>query len=171
MKKKVLLCLLLLISVFTLAGCGSSENKDNNESGVERESKKNQIGFKEGKYSIKNLTFDLPDGYKSNGDNSYMYTDDNNAIVVNVYVKENFEGTLDDIINKDYFKMFPNSKSLTDTVINGNNWLKGNSTDGATLYYIKDGNDFYGVSLEPLFTTKAMVNTLIETVEGSLYFK
>ena len=67
--------------------------------------------------------------------------------------------------------MFPNSKSLTDTVINGNNWLKGNSTDGATLYYIKDGNDFYGVSLEPLFTTKAMVNTLIETVEGSLYFK
>lgn len=169
MKKKILFSLCLIALLFSFTACGSSNSEKGNDE--ERESKKYQEGFVEGKYSIKNLTFNLPDVYNSDGNNSYSYIGDGNGIRVEFYVTENYEGTLDEYINKDSNKLYPVFKSMEEQVLNGNHWLKGTSTDNDTLYYIKDGKDIYSIDIAPLFTTIDVFNELVNTIESSLYFK
>lgn len=172
MKKKFLLFLFIFTLLFTITACGSSNDEGGKGKGDDqRESKKNQTGFVEGKYSIKNLTFNLPDVYKEEDENVYSYIGDGNGIRVMLYVTENYEGTLDEFMNKDKDKLYPSLKTMNDTEIHGNHWLKGKSTDNDTLYYIKDGKDIYVIDLAPMFTTASVFNQLVTTLENSLYFK
>ena len=82
MKKKIFLGLLLFVALFTITGCGSDKEINNNTGNnenlktEERESIKNQQGYQEGQYSIDNLTFSLPEGYELDGDNRYTYRSD-----------------------------------------------------------------------------------------------
>lgn len=172
MKKKIILGLLVLVSLFTITGCGSKEesnNKDNTKK-VERESIKNQQGYQEGKYKILDLTFNLPDGYELDGENRYTYRDTSNALIVELYVDDNVED-LRTFIKKDTHLFYPTMEGLKETNINGNTWLKGTTIDNTIVYYIKDGSKAYSVMLSPVFTLKGMVDNLVNTFETSLYFK
>lgn len=171
MKKKVLLVLCLFAIALSFTACNSKNEDKESESVVERESKKYQEGFKEGKYSIRNLTFTLPDVYKSEGNNRYSYISNENGIMVAFYVDTFNNKTLNEYISDDKYQMYPIINNLEETIINGNHFLKGKSKDNDTLYYIKDGNDFYLIALSPLFTTTSVFNELVTTLENSLYFK
>jgi hypothetical protein len=170
--KKILTSLLILIVLFTVIGCGDKKESNNEESNKqgERESIKNQKGFKEGQYSIDNLTFSLPDGYELDGENRYTFRDTSNALIVELYVDDNIED-LNTFIKKDTHSFYPTVENLKETNINGNTWLKGKTIDNTVVYYIKDGKKAYSVMLSPVFTLAGMFDNLVNTFETSLYFK
>ena len=175
MKKKFILGLFILITLFTITGCGSNNNKENsNETGnkkqVERESIKKQQGYQEGQYFIDDLTFNLPSGYELDGADRYTYRDTSNALIVELYVDNNVED-LNAFITSDKHSFYPTIGDLKETVINGNVWTKGKTMDNTTVYYIKDGNKVYSVMLSPVYTTSGTFNELVTTFESSLYFK
>lgn len=175
MKKKVLLSLLIIVTLFTITGCGSNNNKENsneigNKKQVERESIKKQQGYQEGQYFIDDLTFNLPSGYELDGTDRYTYRDTSNALIVELYVDNNVED-LNAFITSDKHSFYPTIGDLKETVINGNVWTKGKTMDNTTVYYIKDGNKVYSVMLSPVYTTSGTFNELVTTFETSLYFK
>lgn len=169
--KKVLISLLVLVTIFTVTGCGDknadSEGKKEKE---ERESIKNQQGYTEGQYYIDNLTFSLPDGYELDGENRYTYRDTSNALIVELYVDDNIDD-LNSFIKKDIHLFYPTIDTLKETNIHGNIWLKGKTIDNTIVYYIKDGKKAYSIMLSPVFTLTAMFDNLVNTFEASLYFK
>ena len=174
MKNKILLSIFVLLTIFTLTGCGS--NKENNSSNnidknqVEKESIKNQQGYQEGQYFIGDLTFSLPSGYELDGKDRYTYRDTNNALIVELYVDDNVED-LTSFIKKDTHSFYPTIDTLKETDINGNKWLKGKTIDNTIVYYIKDGSKAYSIMLSPVFTTSGTFDKLVATFEPSLYFK
>ena len=161
--KKVLLSLLVIVTIFTLTGCGSS-NSDKKYS--------NQTEYVEGKYFIDDLTFNLPDGFKpSFQENIYQLADDNNIIVIYFYHDKDVKVSLEEYIEKDEHDFLPNKEKIETTTINGNKWSKGVTNDNAYLYYNQEGSDVYSIMIMPMFTTKTVLNELISTLENSLYFK
>jgi hypothetical protein len=166
MKKKLFLSLLVIVALFTITGCGSKENS----SGEERESVKYQQGYVEGKYSVGNLTFNLPNGYQLDGTNRYTYRDDSNALIIELYVDDN-TGDLREFIKKDTHSFYPNMEALNEINLHGNRWLKGKTTDNTIVYYTKDGNKAYSIMISPVYTTSAKFSELESTFEQSLYFK
>jgi hypothetical protein len=174
MKKKLFLSLLVVVALFTITGCGSKEenkeNKENKENEVERESVKYQQGYQEGKYSIGDLTFNLPDGYQLDGTDRYTYRDSSNALIVELYV-DDLNGDLREFIKKDTHSFYPTMDALNEINLNGNRWLKGKTIDNTYVYYTKDGNKAYSIMLSPVFTTSGKYSELETTFEKSLYFK
>ncbi len=176
MKKKIIFSLLVIVALFTITGCRSNNkpstntDKPEDKKQEERESIKNQKGYQEGKYSIDDLTFNLPDGYTLDGDNRYTYRDTSNALIVELYVDDHIEN-LKSFIEKDTHSFYPTIEALSDTVINGNTWLKGKTIDNTIVYYIKDGSKAYSIMLSPVFTTSGMLDNLVNIFESSLYFK
>lgn len=166
MKRKIIFGLCLIAVLFSFTACGSSKDEGSN-----RESKKNQEGFVEGKYSIKDLTYNIPDGFEVQGNNRYALNDGTNGIMIEFYVNSSFEGTLDEYVSKDENHFYPDTKTLSGTKINGNNWLKGSTLDGGYIYYIKDGESIYSFMISPLYTSKSFINDLVTNLESSLYFK
>ncbi len=169
MKKKIL-CLLVLLTVFSLTGCGGSNENSPEKKDEERESIKNQQGYQEGQYNIDNLTFNLPEGYTLDGDNYYTYRDTSNALIVELYVDKDIKNIMS-FIKKDTHSFYPTVEELKEIVINGNTWLKGKTIDNTIVYYIKDGNKAYSIMLSPVFTTSGMFDKLVNTFETSLFFK
>ena len=162
MKKKILLCLLVVVGLFTLTACGSKEDSLH----------PNQTGYEEGKFFIDDLTFNLADGFtKSSQDNIYQLADDNNVIVIYFYHDKDVKTSLGEYIDKDPHDFLPNQKNINPTTINGNEWYKGVTNDNAYLYYIQLGEDVYSIMILPMFTTKTVLNDAITTLENSLYFK
>lgn len=161
MKKKALLCLLVIVALFTVTACGSENSLH-----------PNQTKYVEGQYFIDDLTFSLSEGCKQSfQENIYQLADDDNAIVIYFYHDKDIKGTLDEFIDSDPNDFMPNKEKLEKTTINGNEWLKGVTDDNAYLYYIQHGNDVYSIMIMPLFTSKIVLNDLITTLENSLYFK
>lgn len=169
MKKRILIGVFFIAALFTITACGGSSTKD--ENGVERESKKNQEGFVEGKYSINNLTYNINDSFENQGNNRFALNDGTNGIMIELFVNSSFAGTLDEYIAKDENHFYPNTKSLEEAIINGNPWLKGKTTDNGIIYYIKDGSSIYSIMISPLYTSKSFFDDLVTTFENSLYFK
>ncbi len=168
MKKKLLLSLLVVVALFTVTACGSKEEKTNGEG--ERESVKYQQGYQAGKYSIGDLTFNLPDGYVLDGTDRYTYRDSSNALIVELYVDE-LNGDLREFIKNDKHSFYPNLDALNEINLNGNRWLKGKTVDNTYVYYTKDGNKAYSIMLSPVYTTNDKFSELETTFEKSLYFK
>lgn len=168
MKKKILFVLLAIVTLFTMSGCGSKkESNDNKETQEE-----NQTEYKEGKYSIDDLTFDLYEGFKkSYDDNIYQLANDENGIAIYFYHDKNIKTSLDEYIKSDPNDFLPNTDKISAITLNGNEWQKGVTNDGAYIYYIKRGNDVYSIMILPMYTTKATLNDVISTLENSLYFK
>lgn len=162
MKKKVLISLLIVVGLFVITGCGSGKNSLH----------PNQTEYKEGKFSIDNLTFNLYDGFKESiEENIYSFADDNNAIVIYFYHDKDVKKSLEEYIDSDPHDFLPNKDNLSTSTINGNEWSKGKTNDNAYLYYRLEGNDVYSIMIMPMFTTKTVLNDVISTLENSLYFK
>ena len=167
MKKKILLCVLAIVELFTITGCGRKNSKEEGKS-----NHPNQTGYVEGKYFIDELTFNLYDGFKESfNENIYQLADDNNGIAIYFYHDKDIKTSIEDYINSDPHDFLPDTKNINPIVINGNEWYKGTTKDNAYLYYIKLDNDVYSIMILPMFTTKTTLNNVISTLENSLYFK
>lgn len=169
MKKKILLCLSIVLGLFIFAGCGGSGENNN---GPKNSLHPNQTGYVEGQYFIDDLTFSLYQGFKpSFQENIYQLADDNNGIVIYFYHDKDVKTSLDEFIDSDPNDFLPNKEKIAVTIINGNEWHKGVTNDNAYIYYIQQGNDVYSIMILPMFTTKTVLNEVISTLENSLYFK
>ena len=125
----------------------------------------------QGKFTVGNLVFDLPSEYVDKGDGFYEFRDDDNAIVVQVYKKDNYGGTVQEYIDRDENLYYPVKSSVQDTVINELVWFKAKGNDGDYLYYAKKGDTVYMVALSPVFAKTTRVNELIATFEEKLFIK
>ena len=162
MQKKILFSLLVIVTLFTLIGCGSSSNKKH----------PNQNEYVEGQYFIDDLTFSLSDGFKESFQkNIYQFVDDNNVIVIYFYHDKDIKTSLEEYIESDPNSFLPNKENIKTATINGNTWSKGVTNDNAYLYYHQDGSDVYSIMIMPMSTTKTVLNEVISTLESSLYFK
>ena len=167
MKKKIFLCLLILVGIFTITGCGSSK-----ENGGKDSLHPNQTGYVEGKYFIDDLTFNLSEGFKEAFQKDiYQLADDDNVIVIYFYHDKDIKTSLEEYIDSDPHDFLPNKENINKTTINGNEWHKGVTNDNAYIYYTQLGNDVYSIMIMPMFTTKTILNDAISTLENSLYFK
>ena len=175
MKNKVLLCLLLIIMLFTVTGCGPKRNvpdnreENKNEAGATPSS--GQTGYVEGEYFIDDLTFSLYEGFNKIGENMYSLANDENGISISFYHDTDIHSDIYDYIKSDPHDFLPNTANITDKSINGNVWKAGVTDDRVYIYYIKRGNDVYSISIMPLFTTSGTLKEVISTLENSLYFK
>ena len=157
-----------IISVVVLLTSGRSGgnaggSSDNGGSSVQVEG--------EGKFKYYGLSFDLPSEYEDKGDGNYEFRDDDNAIMIQVYKKDNYSDSVNRYIERDENMFYPIKDGISEVVFNGNLWYKGKGKDGDYLYYVKKGNTVYMVAISPIFAKTTRVNELISTFEKNLFVK
>ena len=119
-------------------------------------------------YIYGKLCFSIPDDYKCVGANNCQLSNDNDMLLVEVFIEENYKDSLEKYleINKKGYSALDNQETKE---IKNTTWIVGdNKYKIEKYYYTKVDNDIYEVKLLSMKDSGGKYDELIKVIEGSI---